>query len=159
MSRTSLFFVAMISILVAGCGGQQVARTVSHEPILLEEECRIRADGTEECRPATSVIRSDGSRQAMVTKPRIPSEIGSAVGRADAARRLAATEIIAACLENGGRPEACAQAAAPYSGVAGSQSAGATGYQGYQGQIQPYRGQQSAPRPCQSTWSMFPSLC
>jgi len=159
MSKSyTAFFVAMTAILVTGCAGQQISRTVSHEPILLEEECRIRSDGTEECRPATSTtVRSDGSR-GVVFKPRIPSEIGAAVGKADAARRLAAAEIIAACLDTGGRSEACAQAASPYSGVAGSSSAGATGY-GYQGQIQPYRGQQQRPRGCQSTWSMFPSLC
>lgn len=158
MSRTNLFCVTMISILVAGCGGQQMARTVSHEPVLLEEECRIRADGTEECRPA-GALTSSGRVVSVIkaTQPRIPSEIGSAVGRADAARRLAAAEIIAACLDSGGRPEACAQAAAPYSGVAGSPSV--SGATGYQGQIQPYRGQQQAPRPCQSTWPMFPSLC
>lgn len=158
MSKISLFAVAMISILVAGCGGNQIARTVSHEPVLLEEECRVRADGTEECRPATS-FRSDGTSRTAVLKPRIPREIGAAVGRADAARRLASAEIFEECINSGGRPEACAQAAAPYSGVAGSSSSVNVGRQ--QGQIQPYRGQQygQQPRGCQSTWPMFPSLC
>lgn len=159
MSKINLVLTAMISILVVGCGGQQMARTVSHEPVLLEEECRIE-DGVERCRPAETLTTSGRiASVSRVTQPRIPSEIGSAVGRADAARRLAQAEIIAACLDSGGRPEACAHAAAPYSGVAGSSPSGNIDRQ--QGQIQPYRGQygHQQPRGCQSTWPMFPSLC
>lgn len=138
-----------------------MSRTTSYEPVLLEEECRI-IDGVEVCRPAGTLTSSGRiASVARSTQPRIPSEIGAAVGKADAARRLAAAEIIAACLDNGGRPEACAKAAMPYSGVAGASASyeamGPAPQQQYQGQIQPYRGQQ--PRGCQSTWPMFPSLC
>lgn len=153
MKTVSLGFATLVVVLLAGCGGQPMSRTVTHEPVLLEEECRV-VDGVEVCRPAETLTSSGRvASVARATHPRIPSDIGAAVGKADAARRLAAAEIIAACLESGGSPEACAQAAAPYGGVAGVSS-----QQQYRGQIQPYRGQQQ-PRGCQSTWPMFPSLC
>lgn len=153
MKTSSLGFATLVVVLLAGCGGQQMARTTSYEPVLVEEECHV-VDGVEKCRPVET-LTSSGRVASVVrtTQPRIPSEIGAAVGKADAARRLAAAEIIAACLESGGSPEACTQAAAPYSGVAGTSS-----QQQYRGQIQPIRGQQQ-PRGCQSTWPMFPSLC
>lgn len=155
MKTVSLGFAMLAVVLLAGCGGPPMSRTTSYEPVLLEEECRV-VDGVEVCRPAETVTTS--GRVASVvraTQPRIPSEIGAAVGKADAARRLAAAEIIAACLESGGSPQVCAQAAAPYGGVAGTSSS----QQQYRGQIQPMRGQQPQPRGCQSTWAMFPSLC
>lgn len=164
MKTVSLGFAMLaMGALLGGCATQQqMARTVTHEPVLLEEECRV-IDGVEVCRPAETLTPSGRiASVARATHPRIPSEIGAAVGKADAARRLAAAEIIAACLDNGGRPEACAKAAVPYSGVAGAaasyEAIGPAPQQQYQGQIQPYRGQQQ-PRGCQSTWPMFPSLC
>ena len=165
MSNIKMLFSVTAMLALAGCATQQqqVERTTSYEPVIIDQECHI-VGGKEVCRTPEKTSEGNGMflnhEGRLINKPRIPSEIGAAVGKADAARRLAAAEIIAACLDAGGRPEACAQAAAPYSGVAGGSSgAGATGYQGYQGQIQPYRGQQQRPRGCQSTWSMFPSLC
>lgn len=161
-----VFAVVVAGALLGGCATQQqqqMARTTSYEPVLLEEDCRV-LDGVEVCRPAETLTSSGRiASVARATHPRIPSEIGATVGKADAARRLAAAEIIVACLDSGGRPEACAQAAVPYSGIAGfsSESAAVSSQQQYQqqhrGQIQPMRGQQ--PRGCQSTWPMFPSLC
>lgn len=157
MKTVSLGFAMLAVVLLAGCGGPPMSRTTSYEPVLLEEECRV-VDGVEVCRPAETVTTS--GRVASVvraTQPRIPSEIGAAVGKADAARRLAAADIFTACIDAGGRPETCARAAAPYSGETGSGASYEAPQQQYRGQIQPYRGQQ--PRGCQSTWPMFPSLC
>lgn len=159
MKTVSLGFAMLAVVLLAGCGGPPMSRTTAYEPVLLEEECRV-VDGVEVCRPAETITSSGRvASVARATHPRIPSEIGAAVGKADAARRLAAAEIIAACLDNGGRPDVCAQAAVPYTGNAGAPAevAGIYSQQQYRGQIQPMRGQQ--PRGCQSTWSMFPSLC
>jgi hypothetical protein len=181
----SLFFAVLAVTFIAGCAGQPVqqqapamARTTQLEPTLLEEECRV-VNGREVCRPVTEEIMEEcrlvngrevcrqissssgvsGSvSQGGRVKPHIPSDIGAAVGKADAARRLAAADIIAACLNNGGSPVVCARAAAPYSGSPGQYAAQQqpAQQQAYP-QAQPMR--QQPPRGCQSTWSMFPSLC